>query len=53
MVMEGDLTLGGKHTLQYRDDIQNCILEYNFIKPFYSNNFNKLKNKDEIVKKAL
>ena len=26
--MEGDLTLGGKHTIQYTDDVlQNCIAE--------------------------
>ena len=28
MVMEGDLTLGGKHTIQYTDDVLlNCTLE--------------------------
>ena len=28
MVMEGDLTWGGEHTVQYTDDIlQNCTLE--------------------------
>ena len=28
MVMEGDLTWGGKHTIQYTDDVlQNCTPE--------------------------
>ena len=28
MVMEGDLTLGGEHTIQYTDDVlQNCTFE--------------------------
>lgn len=28
MAMEGDLTYGGKHTMQYTEDVlQNCILE--------------------------
>ena len=28
MVMEGDLTLDGEHTIQYTDDVlQNCALE--------------------------
>ena len=28
MVMNGDLTLGGKHTIQYTDDVlQNCTIE--------------------------
>ena len=28
MVTEGDLTLGGEHTMQYTDDVlQNCKLE--------------------------
>ena len=28
MVIEGNLTLGGEHTMQYRDDIlQNCTPE--------------------------
>ena len=35
MVMEGDLTWGGEHTVQYADDVlQNCTSDnlYNFIK---------------------
>ena len=32
MVMEGDLTWGGEHTIQYTDDVlQNCTLETNII----------------------
>ena len=28
MVVEGDLTLGGEHTIQYANDVlQNCTLE--------------------------
>ena len=28
MVMEGDMTWGGEHTIQYADDVsQNCTLE--------------------------
>ena len=28
MVMKGDQTLGGEHTIQYTDDVlQNCALE--------------------------
>ena len=28
MLMEGDLTLGGEHTIQYTDGVlQNCTLE--------------------------
>ena len=28
MLMEGDLTWGGEHTIQYTDDVsQNCTLE--------------------------
>ena len=36
MVTEGDLTLGGEHTIQYTGDgLQNCTLET-------SNKFNKI-----------
>ena len=32
MVTEGDLTLGGEHTMQYGDDVlQSCILKYYII----------------------
>ena len=32
MATEGDLTLGGKHTIQYTDDVlQNCTLETDII----------------------
>ena len=28
MIMEGDLPLGGEHTIQYTDDVlENCALE--------------------------
>ena len=27
MVMEGDLTWDGEHTVQYTDDVQNCTPE--------------------------
>ena len=41
MVMEGDLTWGGEHTIQYMDDIlQNCKPEtYNFINQCHPNKF--------------
>ena len=44
MVIEGDLTWGGEHTIQYTDDVlQNCIPEtlYNSINQSYPNKFNK------------
>ena len=45
MVREGDLTLGGEHTIQYTDDIlQNCTPEAYIIlfNQHHPNKFNKL-----------
>ena len=52
--MEGDLTLGGEHTMQYTDDI--FILElytwnvYNFINQCQLNEFNKILNLIKYIK---
>ena len=46
MVMEGDLTWGGEHTVQYADDVlQNCTSDnlYNFISQCHFNKYNKKK----------
>ena len=46
MVMEGDWTWGGEHTIQYTDDVQNCIPEtYNFINECHPNIFDLKKGK--------
>ena len=41
--MEGDLTWGGKHSIQYTDDVlKNYTPEtYNFINQCHPNKFNK------------
>ena len=52
MVLEGDLTWGDKHTIQYIDNIEFYTLNlYNCINQCHSNKFNK-KNKMLIIKYA-
>ena len=44
MVIEGDLTWGGEHTIQYTDDVlQNCILETYIILLTYVTPINSIK----------
>ena len=46
MVMEGDLTCGGEHTIQYTDDVlQNCTLETCTILLTNVTSINSIKNK--------
>ena len=45
MVREGDLILGGEHTIQHADDVQNCIQKctpetYNFMNQSHPNTVN-------------
>ena len=47
MVMEGDLTWGGEHTVQYTDDVlQNCIPETYIILLTNATLINSVKKRD-------
>ena len=51
MVTEGDLTLGGEHTIQYTDDtLQNCSLEtYIIILTNVTPNKFNVKNRNRLI----
>ena len=51
IVMEKDLTQGGKHTIQYTDDVlQNCIHEtYNCINQCHLNKLKKFKKYHKLL----
>ena len=53
MVMEGDMTWGGEHTIQYTDDVlQNCTPETYIVLLSNVTSINSIKNiKDKKTKK--